>query len=348
VSRWRSWAGVLAVNLIVLIAVLAAAEIALAWLLNHPTRIPGFLESPLREYYKAFDVRIIQYQPQCGRYDPDLFYTLLPGGCAFENREFSLEVKVNSAGLRDDDASLNAPQIIVVGDSHAMGWGVDRQNALPWLIERHTGRRVLTAAVSSYGTAREMALLNRLDRSNLQYLIVQYSDNDRFENLAAMNAGRLNTSSREEYDRAVAKHRRETAYYPGKHVHGLLRLVNRRVKSLFEARPPTADPEAEAEAFLWCVEHIGPDLSGVRIVVLEINDWAANDDRFVEALRRKKSAPDRPEYVRNMVVLDVSQTIGPDVYYTLDGHMRPPGHRAAARAVLDAVAINPDSPPESP
>jgi len=40
--------------------------------------------------------------------------------------EFTNEVRVNHLGVRDDEASLVAPDVIVIGDSHAMGWGVDQ------------------------------------------------------------------------------------------------------------------------------------------------------------------------------------------------------------------------------
>ena len=53
----------------------------------------------------------------------------------------------------------------MLGDSHAMGWGVEQEEALPQVLARKSGRKVLNAAVSSYGTVREMLMLDRLDTS---------------------------------------------------------------------------------------------------------------------------------------------------------------------------------------
>jgi hypothetical protein len=64
---------------------------------------------------------------------------------------------VNTIGVRDNQRSLTQPEIVVAGDSYAMGWGVQQDESFPELIERRTGRRVLNAAVSSYGTVREGA-----------------------------------------------------------------------------------------------------------------------------------------------------------------------------------------------
>ncbi|HEY6505513.1 MAG TPA: hypothetical protein VIZ28_16175 [Chitinophagaceae bacterium] len=45
-----------------------------------------------------------------------------------------------------------------------------------------TGEKVLNAGMSSYGTARELKNLYRLDTSGLQTLIIQYGRNDEVEN----------------------------------------------------------------------------------------------------------------------------------------------------------------------
>ena len=61
----------------------------------------------------------------------------------------------------------------MLGDSHAMGWGVGQGGSAAAGLARKSGRRVLNAAVSSYGTARELSLLDWLDASRLRVLVVQ-------------------------------------------------------------------------------------------------------------------------------------------------------------------------------
>src|SRR5439155_20265879 len=100
--------------------------------------------------YLNFDRSIIQFEPGSGRYDPELFYTLRPGISIFSNREFRTDYFVNRLGLRDTDADLVGPDMIVLGDSYAMGWGVNQAQTLPELIQTKTGMRVLNAGISSF------------------------------------------------------------------------------------------------------------------------------------------------------------------------------------------------------
>ena len=124
---------------------------------------------------------------------------------------------MNSLGVRDDEASLASPRIIVAGDSYAMGWGVDQEKTFAQLLEKETGTRVLNAGISSYGTAREMALLKRVDLSRLAFLIIQYSDNDYIENKGFVHFGRkLPILSEAEYQQIVSDHMWRTDYYFGK------------------------------------------------------------------------------------------------------------------------------------
>jgi len=142
-----------------------------AW---YPAAIRTFLRF---EYY--YRRHIIQLDERTARHDPELLYTLRPGQFIFSNVEYSTPYVVNSLGVRDDERSLAQPEIVVVGDSYAMGWGVQQSESFPEVLERRTGRRVLNAAVASYGTVREMRLLGRIDLSRTTTLIVQYCANDR-------------------------------------------------------------------------------------------------------------------------------------------------------------------------
>ena len=75
---------------------------------------------------------------------------------------------------------------------------------------------MLNAGVSSYGTAREFRLLDRLDTSALRYLIVQYCDNDDEENTAYISGGyQLAISPPEKLQQRFDEHARATRYRPG-------------------------------------------------------------------------------------------------------------------------------------
>src|SRR5690606_12788483 len=90
----------------------------------------------------------------------------------------------NSLGVRDDEGSLRNPAIIVLGDSHGMGWGVEHHQRFSEVIEKKLNTTVLNTSITSYGTYRETKLLNELDLSSCKLLIIQYCNNDLEENLA--------------------------------------------------------------------------------------------------------------------------------------------------------------------
>ncbi len=90
------------------------------------------------------------------------------------------------------------------------------------------GRRVLNAAISSYGTVRELMLLGRRDSSRLRHLIIQYGYNDHRENRTFLERGELPISERQRYRATVERHRRTTRYFPGKHLAVMARLWHRR------------------------------------------------------------------------------------------------------------------------
>jgi hypothetical protein len=138
-----------------------------------------------------------------------------PGDCQHRSVEFDCIYSINSMGLRDDDASLERPEIIVIGDSYTMGWGMENEKIFTSLIEQETGMRTLNVSVSSYGTAREFLLLDRLDMSNLKYLIIQYCTNDFEENKQFVDDGfKLKIQSREFYETTVRNHIHRIKYRP--------------------------------------------------------------------------------------------------------------------------------------
>ena len=121
--------------------------------LNNPSLIQNTIFiRPFKTYYKIYDRNAIQYVPEFGMYNNITSYTLRPGSFVFSNRAFSNHFSVNSIGVRDDEQSIVSPEIIVLGDSHAMGWGVDQDSTFAYLIDNRFSEHVLNAAISSYGT----------------------------------------------------------------------------------------------------------------------------------------------------------------------------------------------------
>src|SRR5262245_59822471 len=115
---------------------LLCVEGILGFVLSHPRVLAsrdgtvGRALAHARDYYVDHDRKIVQYLADCARYDPEVTYTLIPGTrCRVVNREHVVEYAANRAGLRDTDEALVNPPIVVIGDSHAMGWGVPSEEA---------------------------------------------------------------------------------------------------------------------------------------------------------------------------------------------------------------------------
>lgn len=337
-STFRSLAPALALSLLIPFVLFFAAEGCISFALSHPRLIPkGYALNLLRYYYANFERDVIQFSEACSRYDAGLFYTLKPGACRFANREFDVEYTINSLGVRDDEAALNNPEIVVIGDSQAMGWAVGQGQTFSSLLGKLTGKKILNTGVSSYGTAREMIMLDRVARGRLKYLIIQYADNDYDENrYFVVNNHRMNISSAEKYEHVRRFHKDNTGYYPGKHILTLIKIIRSPDISISD---PVASPyqSDEVDAFLQVLQKSRPDLRNLKIIVFEADPYAANDRSFLENLKKQIKDPSYPDHIRNMIVLDLGKELNAGKYLTLDDHMNTDGHRLLAERLTAII-----------
>ncbi len=184
-----------------------------------------------------------------------------------------MRYSINSQGVRDDEDSLDEPEVIVAGDSYSMGWSVRQEETYASVLERMTGWKVLNTGISSYGTAREMELLRQVDRSRLRYLILQYCANDFAENQAYIDGGgRLPQRPPEWYESQLNWYRGFKRYYPGKYsffvVEGALDSMYRMVRV---SHPARAKPRREIEVLGQVIESSPVDFTQVTLIIFEIN-----------------------------------------------------------------------------
>lgn len=346
-SRAAAALRLVAINLVVCLVLASLPELAAVLLMRFPAPLTGHALRVFRQYYASHDRQIIQLLPDCAVYDPELTYLLRPPGCRIVNREHTVDYVVNRLGARDDEGSLDGPEIIVLGDSQAMGWGVGQTQTFSELLERETGSRVLNLAISSYGTVRELKLLDRADRSRLKTLVIQYCQNDAPENLAFESEGnRLPISDRAVYEKTVEDYLARTAYSPWKHTRRLVQIW--RHLGAPWAPPDTVEEHlVDARAFLNALAESGIDLGGIEIVVFEVNGFARNDAYFTTALEStvEQLPPESPW--RRVQVLDLSPELTEDKYYKIDDHLTAEGHRTIADALLPLLQASfPSNEPE--
>lgn len=326
---------------------LVLLEGAVEAVLRRPSLLPsgtGPLAKPLTlvtHYYKNSLRRIVQYVPECAQYDPELTYTLMPGGtCRVVNRDHDVEYSANRAGLRDTEEALEQPELVVLGDSHAMGSAVDADAAFPGKLGRELGRRVLNAGVSSFGTVRQLALLKRLDLPPFETLVIQYCENDAYENSVYVDDGALRIVPKEKYDALVDAHLRATRYYPFKHARTLLEKGGKVLGRRTPARPGSAPDTdmAEARNFLEVLLRHRELIEGKKIVVLELNGYKRDDGKFIAALGRLLEERRYTELAQRVTAVDPSLRLEPGDYFVLDGHMRPRGHAKVARLLAEELS----------
>jgi hypothetical protein len=320
-----------------IVLVLLCVEGIFAFALSHPQILAsrdgtvGEALAYARDYYVNRDRKLVQYLADCAQYDREVTYTLIPGRtCRVAGREYVVEYAANRAGLRDSDEALSRPEIVVLGDSHGMGWGVRGEESFAKRLQEITGRPVLNASMSSYGTPREMALLERLALPSAKTLVIQYSDNDFVENRPYVERGSLDILPEWQYRAVVREHDRETRYYPLKYASSLLGGLR-----TFWRKPPSPQPDNvdEAPYFLEVLLRHLASVEGRTVVVIEINAYNQNDGRFIGALQRLLAEPRYAALARWVTALDLSRALGPEDYYPLDGHMRSSGHEKVARLV---------------
>ena len=136
-------------------------------------------------YYRGYR-NIWQYNNNCTSYDENLLYKPKIGSCNFSNPEFSTKLNFDEYSRKHSSSekySKSEDYLLVLGDSIAMGWGVNDDKTFSYLLEKSLNKKVYNLAVSSYGTVREIKrMLLSPYYENSKTIIIQYHPNDLFEN----------------------------------------------------------------------------------------------------------------------------------------------------------------------
>ncbi|MHC4706723.1 MAG: SGNH/GDSL hydrolase family protein [Planctomycetota bacterium] len=81
----------------------------------------------------------------------------------FSQRDFSVEIAINSHGMRDDEYPMERTEkkrALVIGDSFGWGFGVEQQERFSEILENtHPDWEIINASVSGYGTDQQFLYL---------------------------------------------------------------------------------------------------------------------------------------------------------------------------------------------
>ena len=218
-----------------------------------------------------------------------------------------------------------------------MGWGVGQSETLAAGLAELTGETVLNAAEPSYGTAREMLLLRRVDLSAASTLVIQYRANDLTENAAFLqNGAQLPTMAERTYRALVRDHLSATRYWPGKHLKHMLALLWRTARGGDGPREPR-DCAREARVFLDVLEHAGPPRP-LRVVAWEATYTPEQPACFGGELAALAARRALPAWISELRVIDPAPLLVESDYYPLDEHLKASAYRKIAAAIAGVLA----------
>jgi hypothetical protein len=262
-------------------------------------------------------------QPGCIVPDPDLIYIPGLGTCTFDDIEFKTKLTFTAEG-RNTGPRPEGTGIAVIGDSHAMGWGVNDLDTFSAQLQKLSGRPVYNLAVASYGTAREVI---RLERSGLldkvDTVIIQYCNNDRNENLEFDSASRQALTAKVfgQNVTPVAPQPNKLAYIAkgyGLTLAAPFRILSERL------RRKNFTPHYEP--FISALRRHEAALKGKQVIVFYSNAYG----------QKYRNFPQGPDaHMPNVHFVDLDLDTG--LYRQLDNHLKPAGHLVVAESLLDKL-----------
>jgi hypothetical protein len=278
----------------------------------------------------------------------------------FSNPEFTTIVTTNSAGFRDDETSLQHPDVLLLGDSIGFGWGVEKDQTVEAQLEKLLGVRVLNLSVSGYGTIQEAILFERWlalhpDDHQTRLAIFLFYRNDLNENVQpyfalypnlfkAGNKVVASAATPGDFRDWLAACRREMTRGPARYsyVADYALDVWHKITGAAPALSPIPFMEGFArvddpiEAFQLITSQIKnvAEQRGMRVLfayVPSINSFEQHDDDRVAAFVRETSL------AQGFAYTDLHAVLTSGDYYHLDDHLRPAGQEKIARQLQKVI-----------
>jgi len=269
-----------------------------------------------RNFYHQLGFRKIwQAQSECVDYDKELIYVPRIGKCLFKNPEFTTELNFTKEGRQTGNNLISDSKgVAVIGDSMAMGWGVNDNQTFASLLEKEIKVKVYNLAVSSYATERSII---RLKNSNLlkkiDTIIIQYCPNDYGENLTHTNKKEFDIS-KNKYEKIFIK---EQSF-----LKGLRKIARYSFKIPFEVITFKRDQLSWRGHDTLFEEIISKYdfLKDKKIIVMSMNYPGDNFYDFPN---------DKSPKLQNIKYLDIKYE--DEDFYPLDMHLNTDGHKKVAK-----------------
>ncbi len=323
------------------VVVLLLLEIGFALLFNlvkNGNELPDKLTNFLGYIYLFHCRDYIVYDDERGRYDDQLFYTLKPGDFEYNNMEFSTYYHVNSEGFRGNENSLNFPEIIYLGDSYTMGWGVEQSENFTDLLGKKLDKKGLNLGIASYGTAREYRAFERIQHDSCKLVVLQFCPNDVNENRAFVeNNFQLNISPKTVFEKEILWNKLYQVYFPLKYVHSAIYFFTEKIKPI-----PSAGEKKDVEIqggisnqelsdFFVILKKIKESFDG-EIVIFNLG---MNVTTPIVNGQFKKWLSDNP--IQGVHVFPSTKYLSKEDYLPLDTHLKKSGNEKLASGLADFI-----------
>lgn len=296
----------------------------------------------------------------CHVYDEILLYRGKPNSiCRFSGLEFDTTISHNSFGVRSLESSLISPATIVIGDSHAMGWGVEEHERFSDLLPAQF-QPVLNLSVSSYGTARELRLLDLYaseypeSYKEASLVVLQYGVNDFGENIStgsvkyktnrseeSLSLGEVYVGYEELFGAVGPAQLRQTLnhWYAWAAVKVSRGLGIPGVLPLEWSYDAFAIPYPDhGDPFVMSFAPYSELLHGKTLAIFVSSDHGFyNESAFSHLLARRRQLKNiLPGTI--IVWIDFSSVCSDNCYYDFDDHLRPLGHKRLAELIESTVS----------
>lgn len=274
----------------------------------------------------------------CTEYDNELIYKPRIGKASFNSPEFNTTITFTSEGFRKQEKSKTCSvrkKILILGDSHSMGWGVNDDETFSSILNREYGWNTSNAACSSYETVREILYslkINALQTSDV--ILFAYCNNDAPANHEIIKTGNLRkvpTNADDWWRGPGSYHQQEISlkgvysalkslYLSEKNIYQfLLKLKN--TKYVFGSIQDVGVTSAEsAEDFLLILKSF-PELNNKKIYVFEINGKNA-----VPVTLHRLSKLNNIEPISGLIEIKLQ----PNDFFLFDDHLNSVGHKSVA------------------
>ena len=327
---------ILAILFIIFIIIFSVQSIIyslsyLALINNKIINFPGIISVQKDIYFKGYR-KLWQEKKECIDFSMDLIYVPSFNKCLFENPEFKTVLNFNEYGRKNENSlkESNIPKkgIAVLGDSEAMGWGVNNNETFSSIIERSINKKTYNLGVSSYGTYRQLLRLEKLGLANkVDTIIIQYNPNDFNEN---RSFGKFDKNKSQEAFQYLID---SGALRKNKNVWANAEFILARFKSSFRVfyvdlfRTIFLKKE-RAEDFKIHYETL--------LTVLNKFNFRKNKKVFIfylgDNVKFKNYTTGYDKNLKNIFFLDL--TLKNNHFFNLDGHLNIEGHKDVAKQLV--------------